>query len=155
MNKIKNFFKTIWNRIKELFTTENEYKDPDCHDENCYDENSVIHCGYRIITEDDPIVPADTEHACECKEGCKCDCDCHEKNKDEEVQTEEHYEQLTFDIFVEENGDVIKFYDDDTITRAVLIAELRNAGITGISRMKRTELLAKFHEMNLKFPEMK
>lgn len=137
MNKIKNFFKKVWKEIKNFFSIDN-------------------------INNDEKIESVENT-GCSCSPNCTCDkenCTCNSNTSTLEENTE--YEQLT--IFseneelenIEDDNEVyLNRYTDETVTRDILITVLRENGITGIIKLKKAALLAKFHELNLEFPEVK
>ena len=55
---------------------------------------------------------------------------------------------------IDEKENAKECYTDETITRSILIKLLNDNGISGISKLKKSELLERVHEMHIPFPEV-
>lgn len=88
----------------------------------------------------------DPEAGCECKRDGECTCEgfchCHPEDKAEEAA----------DSVIDEDNVPELRYDEVSATRPILIDMLKQAGVTGISRLKKQELVDKVKELGLEYP---
>lgn len=94
-----------------------------------------------------------------------CICSTRELNENEEANEENILLEIpeehiyTRDESEEKTEELITmkpkvYYTEETITRPVLIKLLNEHGITGVSRLKKSELINKMLEANIAFPEV-